>query len=181
MDGVTSTTNYEYHPQNKILSPYKIKTTNSDGKEHESRFFYTVDYWDATVQHTLKPSFTNRNMIGIPFEHFKYVDNQILDGTRTIFRNFDDAGQQTSSNYATNHFPRPYENQRWERTWFNGNLQSGSWEHQSYNLEYNADGLLYRHRQDGWNETQYTYNSDKLLTKKSFNGHETRIYLLSKF
>ena len=100
IDGITSTTDYEYHPQNKILSPYKVITTNSDGKTHENRFFYTVDYWDTEVQHNLKPNFIKKHMIGIPYQNFKYVDGVKVDYKRTTFRNFRNNGTLTSS-YGT--------------------------------------------------------------------------------
>ena len=48
--------------------------------------------------------------------NFKFVNNKLVDGTRTTFRNFSNSGYLTSSSYHLNRFPRPYNMQRWERT-----------------------------------------------------------------
>jgi len=169
LDGVTSITSYAYHSTGAVLSPIKTWTTNSDGKIHETRFKYTVDYDENS---SVGWSLFNNFRIGIPYETKQYVGGQFVDGARIIFRTFDSNGNLTWTNKY--HSARPWKNQRYERTWHNGNgsLLNGEWRDQMKYFKYNAQGLLKESAADGgWAKTSYTYNSDKLLRFKTYQGH----------
>ncbi|MEM6321311.1 MAG: hypothetical protein AAF960_26875, partial [Bacteroidota bacterium] len=135
IDGVTSTTDYDYHSDNNlILPPTKMTTTNSDGKVTEITTSYSVDYdGDGSI----KNYFTTNNIIGIPYKTEKRVDGELLDGTRTIYSSFGG-------------FPRPASTERYERTWAsNGQLMGGEWKPQELFLNYNSAGLLSQYQKIG--------------------------------
>ncbi|MEM6321452.1 MAG: DUF6443 domain-containing protein, partial [Bacteroidota bacterium] len=154
IDGVTSTTDYDYHSDNNlILPPTKITTTNSDGKVTEITTSYSVDYdGDGSI----KNYFTTNNIIGIPYKTEKRVDGELLDGTRTIYSSFGG-------------FPRPASTERYERTWAsNGQLMGGEWKPQELFLNYNSAGLLSQYQKIGWSTVVYYYNAQKLLTSQNY-------------
>ncbi|MEM9919827.1 MAG: DUF6443 domain-containing protein [Bacteroidota bacterium] len=170
LDGVTTVTDYEYYSDDKVLSPTKITFTNSDGKVHENRTKYSVEYH---LNSGIKNGLIARHMIAIPYEKTTYVGGQLVDGTRAYFSNFYSSGTRTTST-STSYYPRPYYNQRYERTWTNGVLQSGAWSTKEYFHRYTSSGQLYQHQKVGWGYSYYFYNSDKLLYRKKFGTHETR-------
>ncbi|MEO1625240.1 MAG: hypothetical protein AAFV25_08775, partial [Bacteroidota bacterium] len=112
IDGVTTTKDYKYHSQDAVLSPVEISYTNSDGKLHQTKIRYTVDYH---LTAGLKNVFIKRNMIDIPYETVEYVDGIQVDGLRTYFSNFTSLGIRTTS-VDLSYFPRPYTIRKYERT-----------------------------------------------------------------
>lgn len=159
LDGVSQTSNYEYHTNDNItLNPLKVTTTNSDNKVTESITKYVAEYeYDTGI----KDYFTTNNLLDIPYETHQYVDGELLNGSKTIFSLF-------------NAYPRPSSTEMYERTWnTNGDLLEGKWEVQGYFKAYNNSGLLSQYQKAGWSDVYYYYNMDKLLERQSYNSHET--------
>jgi len=162
-DGVSNTTNYQYHPT--ILAPNIITSTNSDGKQTEVNISYTVDHPSLIIKNVL--DFQNR--IAIPYETTTYVNGNWLGGSRTGFAFFDTNGKNPNEYFLAGGIIRPYKTWKFERTWQNGVLQSGAWNIQEYFDTYTINGLLETWRKPSWDAETYTY-LNRLLTSKSFQG-----------
>ena len=180
LDGVSETEDI-YYESPTVYDRTRSTMTNSDGLVTEVKTYYTGDY-----ETSLKNVFVDRNMIGIPYKTEKFVDGVHVDGNKTVFSNFRDDGVRTTS-LSLSYFPRPYINQRWERTWVNGILQSGSWVDKSKLFRYRSNGLLYYMQDIGWSYRYFYYNSDKLITqtlyssfREYFNYHSGTRLLSSK-
>lgn len=161
-DGVSSTTNYEYHPT--IIAPTEISSTNSDGKETVQKIHYTIDHPSLLMQNNF--DFTNR--IAIPYEDTVMVDGNVLGGSRTSFAYFDGDGDNPNEIFLIGGYIRPYKTWRYERTWKDGILQVGSWDIQEYFESYTDDGMLESWRKNHWGDSE-TYNyQNRLLTSKTY-------------
>ena len=168
VDGVETIRDIYYYSNDRVLNPQRIELRNSDGKVYKTTFKYSVDY---NLPADLKNVFIHKHMIGIPFQSLSYVDNVLLDGVRTFYSNFTSDGIKTGST-ETKHFPRPNIIKRFERTWKDKVLQSGTWVDEEVFARYTSDGLLSKYRRDGWSYTDYTYNADKMLTQSKYGNHQ---------
>ncbi|MEM9820191.1 MAG: DUF6443 domain-containing protein, partial [Bacteroidota bacterium] len=81
LDGVTTTTTYEYEPNLAHTNPIRVTMFNSDGKKHQTE----TDYAHEKGQNDM----LTRNMVAIPLEVRKKVDDITQSGSRTVYANFD--------------------------------------------------------------------------------------------
>ena len=163
-DGVSTTTNYAYHPT--IIAPNVITSTNSDGKITEQRIDYTIDHPSLLIKNNL----VFQNRIALPLETEIYVAGNLLSGSRTNFAFFDPNGHSPNEIFLAGGIIRPYTTARFERTWTDGQLQNGLWNIQEYIENYTFDGMIASWRKAHWdNPETYTYQN-RLLTSKSYLG-----------
>ena len=170
LDGLSTTTSYDYHPTDAVLAPTKISISNSDGKVTENRTTYTVDHPD----NDMRDDFIGANMLVLPYQTSLWVDGQQVDGNRTNYSYFNCAGEPISS--FSCHPPKAHQMYRYERTWTNGVLQSGNWSLEATILKYTSEGLVKEYQQSGWQKESYTYQN-KLKTGSSYlNFSKTYTY-----
>ena len=167
LDVVTTVNEIFYHPNDKILSPVKTEMTNSDGRVHKTETQYTVDYAQNSG---IKATMGVKHMIGIPYETRKYVNGTLLEGSRTQFKMFLNNGSQTS-NTSISYHPRPYRFLTYDRTWVDNVLQSGAWNQKHEIYAYSSHGLPDIEKSNGWSYSYKYYNTDKLLTQSTYDGH----------
>lgn len=167
LDLVTTESNIFYHPHDKILSPVKTEMTNSDGRVHKSETQYTVDYAEDSG---IKVTMEAKHMIGIPYETRKYVNGNLLEGSRTQFAMFDDDGVKTDNTSISFH-PRPYQLWTYDRTWDGTTLEDGDWFKKHEYYSYNTSGLPFIEKTTDWEYTYKYYNSDKLLVQSKYSDH----------
>ena len=100
----------------------------------------------------------------------KWVGSNLLDGTETEYKFFSSSGYSTSS---TTDLVYPYRLKRYERTWSNGVLQSGSWTTQRTIYKYSTlFGMPERTYRAGWSTEYLTWTLGGQLKKWKFSGYE---------
>ncbi len=157
LDGVTNTTTYTYNTTSDppILTPTESLTSNSDGKTTKLITKFTSQY---ALNSSIKDILINKN-INVPYETIKYVDNILVDGTRTQYNLF-------------NNIPRPKYKKRYERTWnISGQLGSGYWKTQRKFYSYNNIGKPYRYKDSGSPYTYLYYDDNMNLSSMRIGSH----------
>ena len=166
VDGVSTSTNYEYDTLKQHFFPTKISTVNSDGKTHSTHHGYVFDF-----SGTLYDEMADRNMIAAPIRTETKVDGVLVDGSHTIYDFFNGSGFSGGSGSDPIY---PKEFRRYETTWdTSGNIVPGTWATKGTVLEYDMDiGRPERFQQTGWQEEYYTWNSsNKRIASRSFIGY----------
>lgn len=167
-DGVSISTDYDYHPNNLLAD--ETVMTNSNGDSYKENITYVTDY----VTTSIRNKFAARNIKYLPYRTYKYQNGSLLDGTRNYYRLFDQNGNNPTNANGPNRHPRLFIVQRYART-FNasGALQSGSYVEQMRFTDYSDDGLIASYEEPNWDPVTITYDG-KLPTSKSFLGHTTQ-------
>jgi len=165
VDGVTSTTEYEYHDNN--LLPAEVMTINSNGDEYKTINTYTTNFNYTT----LRNKFIELNMVHLPYKTEKYFNGTKIDGSLVDYRFYRDDGTSPSTSTSGRlAVPRVYRQQRYEKTWNeSGTLTGSGWQTASTVSKYTSDGLLHEYYDTGWSSTKIDY-LNKRLWKKTFNG-----------
>ncbi|MEM9819430.1 MAG: DUF6443 domain-containing protein, partial [Bacteroidota bacterium] len=92
IDGITTTTSYEYAEHGLHLMPIATEMENSDGKVHRTETLYAPD---LTVNDTdligMQNDLESRYMIALPLQVKKYVAGNLVGGQKSIYANLSGA------------------------------------------------------------------------------------------
>jgi len=162
LDGVTTTTEYEYDPSKRFLSPINTHVTNSDGKIHTTSYKYPEDFGSA-VYVKLK----NLNII-TPIKTITSVDGTITDNVQTAYKNFTvDSGS----------FPYPWKFNRKEydinAAGTVANTGTAYVNQATINSYDNVTGNPTSLTIDGWDPETFVWTSDGLLESRKFKTFTT--------
>ncbi len=175
LDGVSTTTEYTYHSLN--LLPETVTTTNSNGDEHQQRFYF-FDPTDLPFTDITQEEWEELNLKHLSYQTEQYHNGSLLDGSKTEYRFYKADGTSPSTS-ATDRLPVPwvYRQQRYERTYeASGSLQSGRWETQSTVARYNGYGQVRERQTPHWPSTTVNYNGDLAISTTSSEQTTTYIY-----
>ncbi|MCB0556166.1 MAG: RHS repeat protein, partial [Phaeodactylibacter sp.] len=138
LDGVTSTTTYEYNamsnPQNPHYNPTSMSITNSDGELHRTEYEYALEQNNPTL--------LGANMVSIPLQEKKYVGG-LAGGWRKGYSGF----------YPTSYYEI---------------LEDGSELLRGSISGYVAEGMPNDYTAMGFAPINYQWTANKLLDGKSF-------------
>ncbi|MEL6275280.1 MAG: DUF6443 domain-containing protein, partial [Bacteroidota bacterium] len=153
VDGVSTTTTFEYHPTNAHFAPTAQEIQNSNGKTYRTEYLYPVDFTGAVYD-----EMEDRNLL-TPIETKTIVDGTLqVDGNRTVCELF-----------GPDPYPRHY--QRYEMTWdAAGNPLPGSWVTRatvnSYSSSYPTSLT-----QLGWEPETLTWTSFGRISSRAYEDH----------
>ena len=167
LDNVLSITKYDYQSSAYHYQPWKITTTNSDGKQYSSQLKYMSEYSPSTA---LRDTFIKRNILTIPYETLSFEGATQIGGGRTEFA-FYKADGTLGSGVGADPYPR-YQ-KKYEITTSGSGWGTGSWSTEMTHNSYTSDGLIKSKTKKGWSPTTYTYDANKLLKTTTYQGHTT--------
>jgi RHS repeat-associated protein len=167
MQGVTNIKTIGYDITHKYTYPNSSTQTNSDGKVHEEKTYYTHDYDVGIYRAPLEL----QNKLLPPWKTEKYVNGVLVDGQRNTYRFYDSAGDLQSSAATARIYPHTFE--RYEYTWASGSPVINGWQHAKTLSAYNAASMHPRSiLLDGYTAPiTLAYSPRHLLTGLSFIDH----------
>jgi len=122
VDGVTTTQEYDYDDQYRFHGPTSVKTWNSDGTLHETKYYYADNYPTSSVRNSM----VGANIVGSPYRTEQFVDGNMVNGTSISYSRFSRSFGLNSTAYGAVD-PKPLFFFAYERPYVNGSLGTGSW------------------------------------------------------
>lgn len=165
IDGVETTTLYEYNNAKKYLSPKAQVMTNSNGDIYRQEYVYPHDLENPNISEpdNINEKLVQKNLI-VPIQTISKVNAQVVDGNYTQY-------QETTLNNGI--IPLPKKHFRREVTWTKaGNrveTNTPLWKIQATIDTYDKPtGKPKVVTIDGWLPQIYTWNPFALMTSKRF-------------
>ncbi len=169
LDGVTTTTNYEYGNFNNYFMPTAEVMTNSDNKVTRKEYKYPYDLTAGCLRDQLLA----RNIIGEPYEIVTKVGGLQVEGSRKDFASFNDSGtfySSTSCISSTHVRPRLFYS--YEMTWSNGTPTTGTWVLKGTMNSYNTKGSPASFTTANWTDPEtYVWTTGGQLQSKTYKSH----------
>ncbi len=162
LDGVQTITTYTFDESNH-LNPTSIKLTNSDDKEHLT----TTKYFFDLPSGSLKDSLESQNRILPALSTRLFVEDTLVGGDSLEYAMFTTTGLLNADSTAG---PYPYQFYKYEMT-FNasGNPMNQAWDTIGTISEYDTQFFQPKKiKQRGWEEESFTWNSDGLITNRTY-------------
>jgi RHS repeat-associated protein len=160
LDGVSTTTTYEYDASGRHSQPIATNMTNSDGVVTRTQTKYPVDMSASAVRDTL----IKRNIL-VGYENVKLVGGTQIDGSRTNYALF-----------STHPYPASIDR-------YESNLSTGSWITKGTYNSYDASGNPTSFNLTNWPAETYTWQNGLIKTRTyqsfvttyNYVGSNTRI------
>ena len=172
LDGVTTTTTYNYHNSN--LLPRSVTIKNSNGDEYRQETEYVVD--EGYHYTAIRDSARSRNLVHLVAHTLSYHNGEAIDGSYNTYRFYRTYGTSPSTSASGRlSVPRVYRKKRYVRTYDDqGQLKNdGKWQTLAYITKYNSFGQIRESYEVGWNRVTIDYNG--ILSKtKTVDGRQTR-------
>ena len=162
LDGVTTTTTYEYAGIGDHPFPTAVEFTNSDGKVHRTENAYVFDYPYCTA---VKEYLLDSNLVATPFKVEQKVDGVLVGGSESRYEMFQN-GQLASCSSGSGFFPRVHEVYDYEMTFSGNTPNAGVWELSGTIASY-ENGYPTAFTKKNWSTETYTWNHG-LISTKSF-------------
>lgn len=175
IDGLSSTTRYEFDQLNPHLAPKAVLKTNTDGTQVREEFYFA---YEEIRDANLYNAFEERNLLNTPIRKETHIvkngNKTQVSGSKIQYSLFSSMGYPISSTSLTSGKLYPYINYAYVGNINQEDDYTRTWEPVDTSLKYNKNGQVLESRTVGWDKMINHYQNG-LISGSTFLNHTSSI------